>query len=468
MNTLYPIFLNIENKPVLVVGGGPVAEQKIKGAAEAHANVTVIAPQASEIIKNLAGEGKIILHHRGYAPGDAKGFILVIGATDNKEVQEVIFHDAQREHIPVNIVDVPHFCTFFLSSLFQKGDLKIAVSTNGKSPTLGKLIRDKIQAEYSRGYPEVLETLGGMREEILRTFPDFESRKKMYERMVHTELERFRLHSGMIVNQEQEIPLPKGKVFLVGAGPGDPELMTVKGLRILHSAEVVLYDALVNIDILSHAPASCEKIYVGKRSGMHCTRQEEINKLLISKAREGKRIVRLKGGDPFIFGRGGEELEALQKAGIEVEAVPGITAGVGVSTSLGVPLTHRGESSSIVFVTGHEDPAKGEECVDWQSVSRIDTIVVYMGVKRLRFIVSQLIQHRVSPQKPVAVIYHGTLPGETVVTGVLEDIEEQTGDCSGDSPGLIIVGDVVRFLDGRSRHEAALRLSESLFQENGS
>ena len=197
-------------------------------------------------------------------------------------------------------------------------------------------------------------------------------------------------------------------------------------------------------------------------------RQEEINEILITKAHEGKRVIRLKGGDPFLFGRGGEELEALHTAGFEVELIPGITAGVGVATSLGIPLTHRRDSSSVVFVTGHEDPAKGEERIDWQSVSRIDTIVVYMGVKKLHFIVSQLIRNRVSPLKPVAVIYNGTLPGETVVTGVLEDIVEKARNLSKDSPGLIIVGDVVRFLDISSRHQRNTSLKESLFQGHSS
>jgi uroporphyrin-III C-methyltransferase / precorrin-2 dehydrogenase / sirohydrochlorin ferrochelatase len=465
MNTLYPIFLNIAGKPVLVVGGGAVAEQKTKGLLEVQADVTVIAPHVTEIISTLAGGKKITLHRREYRPDDSKGFVIVIGATNDRSVQQAVFNDAQQEHIPVNIVDVPHLCTFFLSSLFQKGDLKIAVSTNGKSPTLGKIIRDKIQAEFSHGYPGLLETLGGMRPEVIKSFPDFESRKSVFERLVHSELLRLPLYSEKAKVHDSTPLAAGGKVFLVGAGPGDPELITVKGLKILRSAEVVLYDALVNSQLLSFAPESSEKYYVGKRSGVHCMRQEEINELLVAKAREGKRIIRLKGGDPFIFGRGGEELEALQEAGIETEVVPGITAGAGIPTSLGIPLTFRRESSSVVFVTGHEDPAKETERINWQSVSRIDTIVIYMGVKRLHDIVEELIRHGMSPLKPAAVIYGGTLPGEIAVRGVLEDIEEHVKNYSVESPGLIIVGDVVRFLDRRVPHEEKRGCAELPVQE---
>lgn len=305
----------------------------------------------------------------------------------------------------------------------------------------------------------MLERLGAIRPDVQNTFPDFESRKKLHEKIVRSELERIgrRTESGtwstdsgplLSAYEFHEV----GKVFLVGAGPGDPELITVKGLRILRSAEVVLYDALVNKELIHEAPESAEKIFVGKRAGTHCIKQSEINEQLIRKAREGKRVVRLKGGDPFIFGRGGEELEALRKAGIYVEIVPGITAGIGVPTSLGIPLTHREESSSIVFVSGHEDPAKGEEIVDWKNISHSDTIVVYMGVRKLGLIVDRLIRNGVPSSKPVAVIFGGTLSDEKVVIGKLQNIEEAVKNISDELPGLIIVGEVVKFFNNSTNH----------------
>jgi uroporphyrin-III C-methyltransferase / precorrin-2 dehydrogenase / sirohydrochlorin ferrochelatase len=461
MNTLYPMFMNLESKPVLVVGGGVVAEQKIGDLLDAKASVTVIAPHVTPIISGYAERGNLGLSLRNYMSGDVKGFFVVIGATDSRDVQQKIFEDAQDERIPVNIVDVPHLCTFYLSSVFQRNDLKIAVSTNGKSPTLGKMIRDKIRAEFEAGYPELLETLGGMRPDVIRAFPDFESRKKLFERLVRTELERMHKNAQKDVYRCAACGSSGGKAFLVGAGPGDPELMTVKGLKILRSADVVLYDALVDMQVLSCVPENAEKIFVGKREHSRCTRQEEINELLVSKVSEGKRVVRLKGGDPLIFGRGGEELDALRKAGIDVEVVPGITSGIGVPTSLGIPLTNRGTSSSVVFVTGHEDPGKGEEFVDWQNIARIDTIVIYMGIKKLPFIIRKLIGQGLPPEKHIAVIFGGTMPGEVVIAGTLEDIEGRMIDHANDAPGLIVIGDVVRSLYRSAMSDAGNDAAES-------
>jgi len=464
MNTLYPLFMNIEHRPVLVVGGGTVAEQKLKGLLEANADITVLAPHVTETIEGFAKNNKVRLLLRKYMRDDVKGFFIVVGATSNRSVQEEIFNDAQVHAIPVNIVDVPHLCTFYLSSIFQNGNLKIAVSTNGQSPTLGKIIRDKIKTEFSDGYPELLETIGDMRPDVRNSLPDYESRKKFYEHVVRSELQRLSHSIGTRSILKTVDSLRCGKVYLIGAGPGDPELITVKGMKILSNADVILYDALVNETLLSFAPNSSEKIFVGKRASMHCRRQEEINELLILKAGEGKCVVRLKGGDPFIFGRGGEELEALYNMGIEVEVVPGITAGIGVPTSLGVPLTHRQDSSSIVFLTGHEDPAKSDERIDWQSISHIDTIVIYMGVKKLRSIVESLLHYGVSPSKPIAIIFGGTLPEETVISGTLQDIEEKCRDLSVFSPGLIIIGSVVRFLNHRYQRERAGQINK-FFQE---
>lgn len=453
MNTLLPIFLKIEHQPILVVGGGTVAEQKIKSLLEAKAEITVIAPEISSSIVKLADEKKIHLRRHKYKDGAVEGFLLVIGATDDREVQRKIFRDAQARGIPVNVVDVPELCTFYLSSVFQNGDLKIAVSTNGKSPTLGKIVRDKIKDEFSEGYRELLERLGEIRPDVRNAFPDFESRKKLHGQIVKSELERMeRKQETESLSQRSKVENQKskdtlGKVFLVGAGPGDPALITVKGLKALHHAEVVLYDALISKELLDEAPKLSEKIFVGKRGGKHCVRQDEINELLIRKASEGKRVVRLKGGDPFVFGRGGEEVEALQEAGIDVEVVPGITAGTGVPTSLGIPLTHRKVSSSVVFVTGHEDPSKSGERIDWKSLSRADTIVIYMGSKKLESIVGVLTRNGVPFSKPVAVIFGGTLPEEKVVVGTMQNISSVVKDIPENLPGLIIVGDVVRSFD---------------------
>ncbi len=447
--------MKIEHRPILVVGGGKVAEQKTNGLLEVRADITVIAREVSPAIEKLAGEGRIHLRRREFRDGDADGFYLVIGATDDRIAQEKIFSEAQSKEIPVNIVDVPELCTFYLSSVFQQGDLKIAISTNGKSPTLGKIIRDKIRDEFSEGFPELLEKLGDLRPDVQKTFPDFESRKKLHEKIVKSELDR--LESGRR-SRRQEARRKEGefsgtgKVYLVGAGPGDSELITVKGLKILREAEVVLYDTLISGELLDEAPEHAEKIFVGKRAGEHCMKQEEINNILIRKARGGKSVVRLKGGDPFIFGRGGEEVEALREAGIDVEIVPGVTAGIGVPTFSGIPLTHREKSSSVVFVTGHVDPVKNDKGVDWKNLSHADTIVIYMGTRKLNAIVEELIRYGPPPSKPVAVVFGGTLPEEKVIVGTLNNIGDAARNISHNLPGLIIVGEVVSSFKDRKQH----------------
>ena len=498
MNRLYPVFLKTEGKTVLVVGGGKVAAQKIKGLLDCGADVTVVAPSVTQTIESLYAEGKIRLIRREYMSRDVEGFFIVIGATDDPSVQEEIFADARDLRIPVNVADKPGLCTFYLASVFGEGDLKVAVSTNGKSPTTGKIIRDKIAAEFSDGFPEIIFNIGQIRPDVQKSFPDYQSRKKVHEQFVKSELAgigkgnekgsgsteigvrrtehgsrkgetgNWRPEAGDGKKKQENrikklMPWNAGKVCLVGAGPGDPELITLKGLLILRSAEVVLYDALVSEGILSEAAETAELIYVGKRAGARCMKQDEINAILIEKASEGKSVVRLKGGDPFMFGRGGEEMEALREAGIEVEIVPGITAGIGVPTSLGLPLTRRREASSVLFLTGHEAPAKPAECVDWKSVSHVDTIVIYMGSRKLRSVTQRLIENGVAASKPVAVIFGGTLDGERVVTGALDDISERVGEIHSELPGIIVVGETVRSLNRYASGGFALCAMESEF-----
>ena len=463
MNNLYPVFLKLEHRRVLVVGGGKVALQKISGLLDAGADTTVVAPVLAEAITSMAASGKLRVFNRDYHGDEVHGYFLVIAATDDRSVQKRVFEDARKWNVPVNIVDEPEMCDFYLGAVFQEGELKIAVSTNGKSPTLGKIIRDKIREEYSKSYPDVLDRLGKIREDVRSAYPDSESRKRFHEQIMKSELERVRrnmeqgrrdtpacrndaLWRAGTEHGERKEDAPcsrKGKVYLIGAGPGDPELITLKGIRILRTANVVVYDALVSDELLFEVPQSVEKIYVGKRAGKHCMKQSEINAILLEKAQEGKTVVRLKGGDPFVFGRGGEEMEFLNDAGIEVEVVPGVTSGIGVPTSLGIPLTYRNVASSVAFVTGHEDPEKDCKSINWEGIASADSIVIYMGVRRVACIVERLIGAGVTPEKPVAVIFGGTLPTAQVITGKLSEISDQVAEAGGNLPGLIVVGDVV-------------------------
>ncbi len=444
MNELYPVFLRLDRKRVLVVGGGEVAAQKLDGLLAAHADVTVITPHACSGILRLAEQGRLHLNLRPYAAGDAQGFFLVISATDDASAQRQVSADAAAESIPVNVVDVPALCSFYLGSVFREGDLTVAVSTNGKSPTLGQIIRDKIREEFKDGYPGLLETLGGMRDHLKRELPDYRSRKKVLAGIVRTELNRLDRY------RKAGAEAGEGKVYLVGAGPGDPGLITVRGRDVLSSADVVLYDSLVSEELLRAAPPGAEKVFVGKKAGVSSMRQEDIHALLITKAREGKNVIRLKGGDPFVFGRGGEELEALERAGITVEIVPGITAGTGVPSAAGLPLTDRRYSSSVAFLTGHEDPEKTEGRTDWAIAAHADTVVIYMGLRRLQHILARLASHGIPETRPAAVIGRGTLDDEQIVIGTLSNIRAKVGVLRMDSPALIVVGDVVRLLEQRA------------------
>ncbi len=464
MNRLYPIFLKVNGRRVLVVGGGNVAEQKLRSLLDCGADVTVISPSFTPWMEAHSVSSGVSLKRRKYTDGDAAGYTVVIAATDDPAVQKQVYSEASALNVPVNVADEPDLCTFYLGSVFSKGDLKVAVSTNGLSPTAGKIIRDRIADEFGTGYPETIEKIGRLRPGIREMFPDYESRKRAQEQYVKSKLHR----TGRMIKRgsdgrERKIGARNlsmkslkdnrgvtGKVFLVGAGPGDPDLITVKGLRMLRSAEVVLYDALVSQELLREVISAAELIYVGKRARTHCMKQEEINGILIRKAREGKIVVRLKCGDPFVFGRGGEEVEALQRAGIEAEVVPGITAGTGIPTSKGIPLTHRKEASSVLFVTGHEDPLKARECVDWASAARADTIVIYMGTKNLGPISEKLISNGVPWLRPAAVIFGGTTDEEKLVMGTVGDISEKAGRIETDLPGIVVIGETVMSLSANS------------------
>lgn len=460
MNTLYPIFLKVEKAPIVVVGGGKVAEQKVSGLVEAGASVTVIAPKLTEMLVRLHSEQRISVWKRKYYPGDLQSFSLVFAATNDPAVHKLVFDEASSLAIPVNVVDVPGLCNFYLASVFQKGDLKVAISTNGKSPTLGKIIRDRIGNEFGTGYPELLDTLGEIRPFVHSAFAGAEKRKDVLEKIVDDELQKLNLHDdGLHAPGHETISHTPhsgsgrhGRVFLVGAGPGDPDLITVKGLQALQQADVIVYDALVSKDLLGNAKSDCELIYAGKRSGQHSALQDEINAILLMKAVNGKSVVRLKGGDPFIFGRGAEEAEFLRSHGIDVRIIPGITAGTGIPSTLGIPLTHRGVSSSVIFMTGSDRSGKSLS-PDWDTIVNLETIVVYMGIQNLASIVEGLTTAGRPAETPIAIIFDGTNENEIVIDGTLGTILSRTRRIHSDAPGIIIIGDVVRFFQSRPAAE---------------
>jgi uroporphyrin-III C-methyltransferase / precorrin-2 dehydrogenase / sirohydrochlorin ferrochelatase len=401
-----PIFVAVRDVPVTVVGAGAVAERKIAVLLDAGARVTVIAPEATEAILGWAGDGRLVLKQRPYRAGDLRGARLAYAATSLRDVNRAVRVEARVERVWLNAVDQPDLCDFITPALVQRGDLTIAVSTDGRAPAFAKRVRQELERHIGPEYEKKLD-------------------------------EAAQARNGQAVEQA-------GSVALVGAGPGDPELLTLKGRRLLESADTVVYDALVSPRLLEFCRAEAEMVYVGKRDSRHTLPQGEINELLVAGARAGRRVVRLKGGDPFIFGRGGEEAEALAQAGIDFEVVPGVSAGVAVPAYAGIPLTHREFTSELVFLTGHE--CVSNRCpIDWSRYAKSSaSLVIFMGVHNLGNIARLLLEHGRDPACPVAVIENGTTDAQRTVVGSLVSIADIARDAGVQPPALIVVGEVVK------------------------
>lgn len=427
MNTLLPIFIKLENEPCLVVGGGKIAQQKIKQLLDSKADITVQSLDISDDIRPLP----ITIQKIAYQENDVKGYKLVIAATDNENVNRQVYVDCQKNDIPVNVVDQPELCTFYMGSVFQDGDLKVAVSTNGKCPSFGKFIRDHIQNTSKGVWGKALEKLALQREKIIKSISSYSQKQQVMEKLVNSTKNKF------ILKQ-----VKRGKVFIVGAGPGDPELITVKGLQAIQNADVILHDALVHPHLVFEINPGAEKIFVGKREGKHSVSQETIQSLLIEAANQGKQVVRLKGGDPFIFGRGAEEAEALAKAGITFEVITGVTAGIGAAAGFGIPLTSRNEAQSTTLITGHQCEKNGKH--NWKALAELNsTLVFYMGVKNISEIVSGLIKNGKSSSTPLAIVQNGTMVNQEIFISTLKNVEEALEGTNLKTPAVIIIGEVV-------------------------
>lgn len=465
MTAYYPVLLDLRGRRVVVVGGGAVAGGKVAALRDAEATITVVAPEATPAIAALAAEGSVTHVRRAYRDGDLQGAMLAIAAADDADVNAAVWHEANARGIFVNAVDDPPHCSFILPSVARQGALIVAVSTSGHAPALAVRLRERIARDLGPEYGRFLELAGGVREELARRVPEFARRKQRWYELVDSDVftllrrgdevaarERFASILGVRPGEEPDhgdvtphaAPTgATGKVFLVGAGPGDADLITVAGLRALRSADVVLYDRLISPRLLDEAPARALRLFVGKAPGDACHTQEEINQLLVEFARSGATVVRLKGGDPFVFGRGTEEAEACAANGIAWEVIPGVSSVLGVTARAGIPVTARGMAGSLAVVTGHRAGAETDD-VDWGALARIDTLVVLMGVGRLPAIVRHLLDGGRAPETPVAIIERGTLPGERVLVGRLDEIAATAAAWGVAAPATIVIGDVVR------------------------
>ncbi|MGE4314792.1 siroheme synthase CysG [Acinetobacter sp.] len=447
---IFPISLKLQQQPCLIVGGGRIAYRKAVLLAKAGAVIDVIAPEIENDLLEIvrASQGQYV--QAPFSPDiPLRDYRLVIAATNDKATNVQVFEACEAEKILVNSVDdLPH-CRFMVPAIIDRSPLVVSIATNGKSPVLSRQIRTQLEASIPHGMGKLADFSGKWRAAVKAKIENPDERRIFWEDLYASPLKEQVFNDNLaeadrLIEQAlMEWKAPKGEVYLVGAGPGDPELLTLKALRLMQQADVVIYDRLVSPAIMDLCRRDAEKVYVGKARSNHSVPQEGINALLVEYAAQGKRVCRLKGGDPFIFGRGGEEIQELFAAGVAFQVVPGITAASGCSAYAGIPLTHRDYAQSVRFLTGHLKEGSPE--LPWNElVYENQTLVLYMGLVGLEKICAQLIAHGQRPDMPVALISKGTTPDQKVVVGTLADIASKVTEHQIQAPTLTIIGEVVK------------------------
>ena len=446
-----PIFINIRKKPCIVIGGGDIALRKINLLLKAQAKVDCLSPSFSRDIKNLSKDGHITLINKSFDQTDIKDYSIIIAATDDSSVNSSISAIAQVKKIPVNVVDSPELSSFIMPSIVDRSPLIIAVSSSGKAPVLSRIIRAKLETVIPSAYGILADIAGEYRQKVKDRFSTIKDRRAFWE-AVFSGVIAEKVFSGRISEAKEDIQrqlddsveMDLGEVYLVGAGPGDPDLLTFKALRLIQQADVVLYDRLVSKGVMELVRRDSELIYVGKKGGSDkSTKQVDINDQLVELAKSGKRVCRLKGGDPFIFGRGGEEIESLSEHGIPFQVVPGITAASGCSSYAGIPLTHRDYSQSCRFVTAHLK--NGTTNLPWEEfIIDQQTIVFYMALSGAKYICEKLMEHGMDKDMPIAIIEKGTMPEQKVYISSLIELPDLLEREDIHAPTLMIVGEVVK------------------------
>jgi uroporphyrin-III C-methyltransferase/precorrin-2 dehydrogenase/sirohydrochlorin ferrochelatase len=445
-----PIFFNIKDKPCLVVGGGEIAFRKINLLLKANAEVTCLAINCCNNVVELASKNQIKYINKEFDPSDISNQYLIISATDDALLNEQVSQLANIANIPVNVVDSPDLCSFIMPSIVDRSPIVIAISSAGKAPVLARLIRAKLESTIPHAYGKLAELAGDFRDQVKAKFSKIEDRRYFWEK-IFSGIVAEKVFSGKFGEAKSDLQTQLnsvndsnvGEVYLVGGGPGDPDLLTFKALRLMQQADVILYDRLVSDGVMELVRRDAELIYVGKEKDNHVVPQRNINQLLVDLAKQGRRVCRLKGGDPFIFGRGGEEIETLAENGIPFQVVPGITAASGCSTYSGIPLTHRDYSQSCRFVTGHLKD--GSMNLPWNELAvEQQTIVFYMALNGAHHLSNRLIEHGMRKNMPVALVEKGTTPDHKVHTTTLEELPNLVANTEIHAPTLIIVGEVVK------------------------
>jgi uroporphyrin-III C-methyltransferase/precorrin-2 dehydrogenase/sirohydrochlorin ferrochelatase len=445
---LYPLFADLSRRAVLVVGGGAVAERKIAALLGAQAQVTVNAPTLTPLLQRWVAAGRIAHRRDAFQESWLDRVWLVVAATSDIELNRLIATFAELRRIFVNVVDDAALSSFHVPAVVDRSPLIIAISSGGEAPMLARLLRERLETLLDHSLGALATLAARLRRRIRVRHPDLAARRRFYESLfagpVAALLRQGRPDAARRAAEQELATVPlasAGSVVLVGAGPGDPGLLTLRALRALNEADVILHDRLVSAEVLDLARRDAERIEVGKQAGHHHTTQDGIHALLLQQAQAGRRVVRLKGGDPFVFGRGGEELEFLREHGIPYEVVPGITAAVACAAYAGVPLTHRDHAQSVRFVTAHCQSSR--DTLDWVALAQErQTLAVYMGVAELGGLQARLIEHGRAPSTPFALIENGSRPDQRVITGSLANLAERAASHAVRSPALLILGEV--------------------------
>ncbi len=449
-----PIFLDIRDKTVIVDGGGTVAARRVERALLAGALVSVFNDELSDEFRELSASANFTHYPRPFQAPDIGRAIVAYGASENPARDKVLYDAALAAGVLANVADVAEYCDFITPSVVDRSPLVVAVSSGGTAPVIARILRARIEALLPQGYGRMAAFMGRFRPDVLKKIGSARLRRRFWERMIDGPAGDLflagdqagatrHLHAVLDDSADNDAPYSVGEVFLVGAGPGDPDLLTFKALRLMQRADVVLYDRLVGGDILDLLRRDAERIYVGKLPKQHTMQQQDISQLMVSLAKQGKRVLRLKGGDPFVFGRGGEEIEMLAENNIPFQVVPGITAASGATAYAGIPLTHRDYAQACVFVTAHgRDGVLG---LDWEVLLRpAQTVAVYMGLSSLEFLSEQFVQRGADPKMPAAIIDNGTRTNQRVAVGTISDLHEIAVKNEMTGPSMIVIGDVVR------------------------
>jgi uroporphyrin-III C-methyltransferase/precorrin-2 dehydrogenase/sirohydrochlorin ferrochelatase len=446
----FPLFLKLKKQSCLVVGAGTIATRKIELLSRAGAVITVIAKDVSPTITHMQKSHELIIKEKEFETSDVKGFSLIVSATNNSATNQLVSQSATELNIPVNVVDNPELCSFIFPAIIDRSPLIVAVSSGGASPVLARLLRAKIESIIPSAYGQLALFAEKFRNTVKKQIKQPAQRRILWESALQGKIselifagrqqEAESLLKKLISNSENNDDI--GEVYLVGAGPGDPDLLTFRALRLMQQADVVVYDRLVSPEILDLTRRDSEKIYVGKQNQNHSVPQDSINELLASLAKKGKRVVRLKGGDPFIFGRGGEEIDLLSVNNIPFQIVPGITAASGCASYAGIPLTHRDYAQSCIFITGHLKD--GSTNLNWPAlVQPQQTLAVYMGTHGLDVLSRELIKHGMLETTPAAIVQQGTTSEQCVYITTVKELPLIPKQHDVKPPSMIIIGEVV-------------------------